>query len=1247
MGVLGGPWGSPQGPQGHAAGPREFVDVSRAEELRKLGAEIETLAECRTGEELHEAGFKVSIVRSPTDRDSRGGATEDLDGGGGEADDEVSEETFERWLMASQCALSQSLLQWWTDLAPAGEGEASELKQSEHETAVDLWRRIAEDVRRAAGATGDDDARLPPRFAILKDAAAVARGLVTVQSLAAWCRYRMGSDFGREHDESNEEVEDMLRFELCSVEEFFRDTGSSGAMEHGGEIPDPEEEATRVAQSVVHGWPTVSNDPVPASDVGRFVRAHPLEFPMGIADLYDRRARNVTPQEWAQHLLRHHTGRFVNGLRGHRVLWAIVNVVLLSEARGKGFAVQRNVMRRMGCRMVGQGPMTRGELRAMMGQEEGVRSIVHQLMTVGRDVRATPMHFAYKHKELDCAVKHLSWRPPWVKRGEGLVGEDACHTFLASNAEVDDSVGLGRIPSKWFTLNCPYNSAYDIHRLNVDAEKGPEALVSQDPQLRQVRYDFIRDAPDVASYMIAFRAELTMKIVMPAIVPHSERKPFLTMARYENGKNGNPHLHGVAVGGDNPRLGRRVVNDVGDGSSDDDVSSVSVGQAAELEEEQGGGGASAGEESGSSVEFAPPPPQPHPVPRAARKTPRSVLNARVRHFAGCRTEGDLAAEGLGEEGEQSQKTMEKLFWEHFGDKVSEWNPCYTDDGHVRYSFDKDVGAHNVEVDCETDLVKQEPVRVNLRAMLDEFFADEAAGRPLDLKPLRRLVAALLQGSGRHDRHGMGPPTKRDACARGKPECLYCRYGFPKKLVSRTGERKVELEKREQEGSWEARFPRNDPLCTSHEAHVLLANMGNIDWRPCLNLWAVVEYICKYATKAPEGSRSMGDTLRAAAEEVCKYTGEGEPVDIFRKALQKFYAKSIGERDFGMFEAVHLGLRLPTVFPLMPVISLNTLGSRRMKTAAEMEHQGGGDEAVVSWESKIDKFDKRLALVRKQYQKAGAAKGAEVEAQIRDVSLYEFYWKHYVKRDRLCAANQTWALMVTPSMAASAAQICNDRHEAYSRMCVVAFWRHMPTTARYELMRDRVVAADCRRWGGTFFEAPGLIAGVPSSERLLGVKDLVDAFEGPRRLEMRWRRCEEDGSSEWFVKERRRGAWKFGWSMALMEMLVDPVLLEWVPSWVREQFQRWNPDLQESLLNVLRQDTEYRMCNREVLFATRRVMRLKYLKRQTRREELRAAEEEGEAGEEGSDDGGSIDLGSEAGNGDSDDNEDPEQEVRKA
>jgi len=1228
----------------------DYVDAARAEELRKQGVHVDVVRECRTGEQLYEAGFKVSVVRSASDRERTGGASE-LAVGSGEVADEVAEEVFEKWLMSSQCSLSQVLLRWWLELEPAGEAEASELKVSEHENAVDLWRRVEAEVRAAVKASTDERQR-PFGFCAFREAAVASGGLVTVGSLAAWCRYRVDQDFGRAHDESDEEVEDILRFELCSVEQFFGTEGSGGAMEHGEEFLDAEEEAARVAETVVHGWPAVSSEPVPAADVGRFVRAHPLEFPMGIADLYDPRVRAVTPQEWAQHLLRYHTGQFVCGLRGHRVVWAIVNAVLVLEARGKGFAVQRNVMRRMGCRMVGQSPMTRGELREMMGREEGVRGIVHQLMTVGKDVRATPMHFASKHKELDCAVKHLSWLPPWVDRGKGLVGEEARHRFLGSNAEVADSVGLGRIPSKWWTLNCPFNYAYDIHRLNVDAPQGAEALVSQDEKLRRVRYDFIRDAPDVASIQIALRTELNMKVVMPSVVPHSERRPYLSMARYENGPSGNPHFHGVSVGADNPRMGRHVVNDVGAEYSDDEVSSVCGEEARRLEAEGAGAVADDGaSDSASSVEVAPPPPQPHPEARSRHRG--STTKLRVCSFGGGPKERDEggggAVEDVGEEGAQSLKAMEKAFWECFGDKVTEWNPCYSDEGRVRYSFHRDVGAHNVEVDSGEDLVRGEPIRVNLRAMLDQFFADEAAGRALDLRPLRRLVASLVQVAGRHDRHGEGPPRKNDACARGKPECLFCRYGFPKSLQSRTEERKVKLKKGDKEGSWEACFPRNDPLSTSFEAHVLLANMGNIDWRPCLNLWAVVEYICKYATKAPAGSRSMPETLKAAAEEVCKYTREGEPVDFFRKALQKFYAKSIGERDFGMFEAVHLGLRLPTVFPLMPVVSLNTLGSRRMKTAAEMERDGGGEEAAVSWESKVDKFDQRLALVRKQYAKAGADRVAAMEAEVQDLSLYEFYWKYYVNRGRLLAANQTWALMVTPCMAASSAQIFHDRHEAYARMCVVAFWRHMPTMARYAMMREHRVAVDSRRWGGTFFQAPALVAGFPLQERCLGVQDLVHAFEGSRTREMRWR-CREEGSArEWYVKERRRGTWKYGWGMALMEMLADPVLSEWVPAWVREQYHRWNPDFQESLVKVLHEDTAYEMCNRQALFATRRAMGLKHKKRQTRQEQRRANQgDEGDGGcceSSGASDG--PDQSSEGGGaGDSDDNCDPGSEVKK-
>ena len=60
---------------------------------------------------------------------------------------------------------------------------------------------------------------------------------------------------------------------------------------------------------------------------------------------------------------------------------------------------------------------------------------------------------------------------------------------------------------------------------------------------------------------------------------------------------------------------------------------------------------------------------------------------------------------------------------------------------------------------------------------------------------------------------------------------------------------------------------------------------------------------------------------------------------------------------------------------------------------------------------------------------------------RSMNFIEFYWKYYVHRGRIVEANQTWALMVTPAIPASSAQIFDDRHEAYACMCVVAFWRH--------------------------------------------------------------------------------------------------------------------------------------------------------------------------------------------------------------
>ena len=98
----------------------------------------------------------------------------------------------------------------------------------------------------------------------------------------------------------------------------------------------------------------------------------------------------------------------------------------------------------------------------------------------------------------------------------------------------------------------------------------------------------------------------------------------------------------------------------------------------------------------------------------------------------------------------------------------------------------------------------------------------------------------------------------------------------------------------------------------------------------LNLWAVVEYVSKYATKAPKGSRSMGELLREVVAEVCRYTPEGNGADLFRLSLQKVYSRTVGGRDYGLFEAVHLGLQLPLVLSLVDLVTLNTHGTRAVK-----------------------------------------------------------------------------------------------------------------------------------------------------------------------------------------------------------------------------------------------------------------------------------------------------------------------------
>ena len=89
---------------------------------------------------------------------------------------------------------------------------------------------------------------------------------------------------------------------------------------------------------------------------------------------------------------------------------------------------------------MGSSVLTRSELRAMIENEESVRSMVNHVMVVGRDVRSTPMQMSYEGKKLTCAVKHLSWKPPWVQDVDGE--PDETEEYLGENSTVPDLVPL-------------------------------------------------------------------------------------------------------------------------------------------------------------------------------------------------------------------------------------------------------------------------------------------------------------------------------------------------------------------------------------------------------------------------------------------------------------------------------------------------------------------------------------------------------------------------------------------------------------------------------------------------------------------------------------------------------------------------------------------------------------------------------------------------------------------------------------
>ena len=179
---------------------------------------------------------------------------------------------------------------------------------------------------------------------------------------------------------------------------------------------------------------------------------------MGVGDLYEERPRKVSPAEYTQHMLRHCSRAFVNGQRGHRVLWSLVNSQLLHEARGKCYGVWKTALKKVGNRVHGLAHVTKAQLREMLEDEQQSKMLGYLLMSIGKDVRSTPMAWSYEGKKLDAAVKHMSWRPLWMQPTDTQRRpEDLCENLraplLGDNKIIGDDLGLNRRGAIWWTLN--------------------------------------------------------------------------------------------------------------------------------------------------------------------------------------------------------------------------------------------------------------------------------------------------------------------------------------------------------------------------------------------------------------------------------------------------------------------------------------------------------------------------------------------------------------------------------------------------------------------------------------------------------------------------------------------------------------------------------------------------------------------------------------------------------------------------
>lgn len=210
----------------------------------------------------------------------------------------VDEETFCVWLDRGEFAYGAAVQRWWARLGPGEEGEVDTLKNDDDETNVEFFRRIRTDLLPAKPMPKPRTEAEESEDRAVK---VVHDEMVLLPRLVEWLQERLGKGLGCADEGVSEE---LLMGEILHEMTIAARCRSGGGDTDKGGVRDPmpeadeEEEALRMAERLVYGYPSKNDEPTGAHSWGRSRRLlrpplqrvhHPRTVQLGAAPVSPRR----------------------------------------------------------------------------------------------------------------------------------------------------------------------------------------------------------------------------------------------------------------------------------------------------------------------------------------------------------------------------------------------------------------------------------------------------------------------------------------------------------------------------------------------------------------------------------------------------------------------------------------------------------------------------------------------------------------------------------------------------------------------------------------------------------------------------------------------------------------------------------------------------------------------------------------------------------------------------------------------